>query len=164
MSIQCLVNLWTVNWGTIALASYQPKESSIHPSIHYLYIICTPLNPLQGRGGAGAYPSWLRAKAGDTLDRSPVYHRAPKESFKRYYLLWFCIIMSKKTLDLCYISCWVEYWQVSNIYVCPPSCLWHIIHELNHIFPPVPVGSRSYRTKSPNNGGHLCRLLLQSVW
>ena len=50
----------------------------IHPSIHpsSVHIICTPLNPLQGRGGAGAYPSWLRAKAGDTLDRSPVYRRA----------------------------------------------------------------------------------------
>ena len=87
-----------------------PLIPSIHPSS--VHIICTPLNPLQGRGGAGAYPSWLRAKAGDTLDRSPVYRRAIPlidwwkiirtiyavfhSSFSTVTIFWFSLFSTKK--------------------------------------------------------------------
>ena len=63
-------------------------DPSIHPSS--VHILCTPLNPLQGRGGAGAYPSWLRAKAGDTLDRSPVHRRAVAADISsKYSDIWY---------------------------------------------------------------------------
>jgi len=43
----------------------------IHPFIFY-----NPLIRRSGHGGAGAYPAVLRREVGNTLDRSPVHHRA----------------------------------------------------------------------------------------
>ena len=40
----------TLPYITIVRSVAYSTKTSIHPSIHYLYIICTPLNPLQGRG------------------------------------------------------------------------------------------------------------------
>lgn len=47
------------------------NDQIIHPSIYYSHLFCT-----KGGGEAGAYPSDHRVKAGCTLDKSPVYHRA----------------------------------------------------------------------------------------
>ena len=50
-TINLIIYLFLVYSISLYLFIYLYFHPSIHPSFHYLYIICTPLNPLQGRGG-----------------------------------------------------------------------------------------------------------------